>query len=79
MIPHISSPSTNLGKAEAWGRSTVATIDNRADTNNTSVNGARNAVVKLDVKLRNGVFYTRKVLVTMQAVELSSTHFGLPS
>jgi hypothetical protein len=47
-----------LVESESWGRGTVAAANARANTDNLGVDGARNAVVKLDVQLGDGIDYT---------------------
>ena len=48
-------------ESESRRRKSVATLGARTDTDDTSVNSARDTVVKLDVELRNGIFYTEKM------------------
>jgi hypothetical protein len=45
-----------LLESESRRRETVTTVDSRTNTDDTSVNGARDTVVKLDVQLRDSVF-----------------------
>jgi hypothetical protein len=44
-----------LVESESWGRGAVATANTRANTDNLGVDGARDAVVKLDVQLGDGI------------------------
>jgi hypothetical protein len=46
-----------LLESESGRRSTVATADNGAHTDNTGVDSARDTVVQLDVQLGDGVFF----------------------
>jgi hypothetical protein len=46
---------TSLLESESRRRKTVATINSGTDTNNSSVDSARNTVVKLDVQLRDSI------------------------
>jgi hypothetical protein len=52
------SLNTHLVESESRGRGAVATANTRANTDNLGVDGARNAVVKLDVQLGDGIDYT---------------------
>ena len=50
-----------LLESESLRRKSVTTLSARTNTDDTSVNSARDTVVKLDVELRNGIFYTEKM------------------
>jgi hypothetical protein len=47
--------TTDLVESESRGRGAVAATDARTNTNNLGVDSARDAVVKLDVQLGDGV------------------------
>jgi hypothetical protein len=46
-----------LLESESGRGKTVATVNGRTDTDNTSVNGARDTVVELDIQFGNSIFY----------------------
>jgi hypothetical protein len=48
---------TYLAESESRGRGTVATANTGTDTNDLGVNGAGDAVVKLDIQLGDGIDY----------------------
>ena len=49
-------PCEYLLESKSRRRKTVATVDSRANTDNTGVNSTRDTVVKLNIQLGNSIF-----------------------